>query len=454
MRRAPKVARLCGFWFILTLGLVFQQSACDTLFVKRAGIAGLPLVYATVAAGWLAGSQVFLAYGDRIPRRRLLRLGLLAAAAFAASALLVVHWLSAVKGVYYFIVIVNEGLWLVLGLAFWTLCNDVFELQDAKRSFALIAAGQVVGFVVAGCLSQPVVSALSVSGLFLLSLAIYLALAFLGFLALPEPRRHPPATGPGPQMPVQLRAGLHWMARRPFFITYSVMAALMFMFIYGVRFEYVVSLDALAKNEGAFAVLYAHMWALINATVAGLQVLVLPGLARRFASIDLILLLPVVAAAVASLQVSRYTASGGLLAWIVVNVAVNALDPVYQTFSNPVPGHLRGTVQTLTTGLVKPAGVLLAAVAMYLRAHGQIGAGALYGGVLAACFVYAAIWGLARRQYVRMLEAAANGVVDATQIGQELALCAWPGKPSRPEKRLGALVLDPKRVDEPGAQSG
>lgn len=444
MKWLTPAKKLWFFWFVLSLGLIFQQSACDSMFIKRTGVGGLPLLFVINAIGWLVGSQVFMAWGDRMDRRRLLRYALGAAMVFCAMAMSVAAFWSSVRLFYYLIVVINEGFWMVFGMAFWALCNDIFDIQDAKRQFSLISTAQIAGFIVMGLLSGPAIALLHVTGLFFVSLGLYavvvVAMGIPGLL--PASRSGAAASRFGatvasrsgatavarPTLVGQFKEAAGWIKLRPFFVIFAVLSVVRYAFPSCIRFEYLAALDTLAATEDAFGVVYSHIWAITNVVVVVLQALILPRLTRRFSSMDLILILPVVAGTVSVLQYFSYTPAAGIWSWVATNTMINTLEPVYYTFSNPVPEHLRGTVQTLTTGFVRPVGVFLAAIVMYLRVSGVFSIPAVYAVALGGSLLYLALWAWGRRQYLLMLSRWGEEVPDSRQVLQELALCSRPGR--------------------------
>jgi len=165
-----KVAQFATLGLLLQAGLSFGSAAADSLFLVNVGADKLSHIYLIMPAimmFYIPAYSYLLSRWD-ITRVFDLTLGILVAGGIGLWALLNQAgdtspiWLCYVAKLY-------SSLWYVGTYSlFWNFIDNYFDLRDAKRFFALFAAGSAVGGIVGGSLVGPLSSAYGVSPLFLL----------------------------------------------------------------------------------------------------------------------------------------------------------------------------------------------------------------------------------------------------------------------------------------------
>lgn len=142
-------------FLIRSAGIVFNNFA-ETAFLKRYGVEHLPVVYMLnsiitfVIMGLLAGIMTRLE-GIRLFSYVLFFCGGSVAALRPAIQL-------NFDLLYPLLFILKAQYGILLGLLFWNLANDLFNIRQSKRLFSLIIAGGVVGEII-GSFCTPILSA-------------------------------------------------------------------------------------------------------------------------------------------------------------------------------------------------------------------------------------------------------------------------------------------------------
>ena len=165
-----RVAQFATLGLLLQAGLSFGSAAADSLFLVNVGADKLPHIYLIMPAIMVcyvpAYSYLLSRWG--IERVFDLTLGLLVTGGIGFGALFQQAgdtspiWLCYAAKLY-------SSLWYVGTYSlFWNFIDNYFDLRDAKRLFALLAAGSAVGAIMAGSLVAPFSNAYGVSPLFLI----------------------------------------------------------------------------------------------------------------------------------------------------------------------------------------------------------------------------------------------------------------------------------------------
>jgi ATP:ADP antiporter, AAA family len=288
-----------GYLFLTTAATVSSKATRDALFLDRFSADDLP--YADVAIAVLTGLAVSLYL--RAHRRwsaRVLQTGTLCL--FAAVSV-VFWWLSVARpddarllaAVYVWV-----GLFSAIApMQVWTLANFVLTTREAKRSFGVIGAGAILGWIVGGLATRLTASALGTETLLLWVAASLMVSAWLVQLAWRGAAAHPTESG---ATPAGLRRSLALVAGSPYLraIACVVGLASFTTTIAGWQFKAIAKAavpdtDQLAMFFGAF-----NMWA--GVASLALQVL-LTGRLLRTAGVGVALFVVPVAMASTSLAV-------------------------------------------------------------------------------------------------------------------------------------------------------
>lgn len=137
---------------ITMAGHTVLETARDSLFLSRAPVTQLPFIYAAIAVAALLAAELGGRLHARISRRALLALtllgGALGSAAFVVPFRAGAAW--APHAFYVWMAIVAT-----LAVAqFWLLLSELFTVAEAKRLYALISAGGLLGAALGGVLAR------------------------------------------------------------------------------------------------------------------------------------------------------------------------------------------------------------------------------------------------------------------------------------------------------------
>src|SRR5687767_293912 len=162
-------------------GHAVLETARDALFLATLPAKLLPWAYFLIALLALAVSEFNRRLVTRFSRRRVLAVTLLAGAAVNMG-----FWfLSSLAGSTWSLVTfyVWTGLFATVAVVqFWLLLGDVLDLSQAKRVFAFIGAGGLVGAVIGSGLASAVLMTLPAQALLVLASSLFVVASFVPFL--------------------------------------------------------------------------------------------------------------------------------------------------------------------------------------------------------------------------------------------------------------------------------
>ena len=188
-----------GFLTLLLVmaGHAILETARDALFLAALPPGRLPWAYLAMAALTLVAAAVNRKVLERFSRRRTLSLTLLGGASVTAS-----FWcfssLSGSPSTLVALYVWTGLLATVVIMQFWLLLGDVLDIAQAKRLFALIAAGGLIGATLGSAVASALLLALPASALVLTAAGFFImaAIAPAGFSRRPSKPREsmsPPA---------------------------------------------------------------------------------------------------------------------------------------------------------------------------------------------------------------------------------------------------------------------
>jgi len=138
--------------FVIMAGHTVLETARDSLFLQHLPIGQLPFTYLAIAVVALFAADINGRLRKQLDSRRALALTLLVAAAgnFGFSRLFKMRMELAPHALYVWVAV---GATLVTGL-FWLMLSELFTVADAKRYYATISAGGVLGAMVGGAVAR------------------------------------------------------------------------------------------------------------------------------------------------------------------------------------------------------------------------------------------------------------------------------------------------------------
>lgn len=138
--------------FVIMAGHTVLETARDSLFLQRLPIQQLPFTYLAIAVAALFAADINGRVRKHLDSRRALALTLLVAAAgsFGFSRLFKMRMEIAPHALYVWVAVAAT---LATGL-FWLMLSELFTVADAKRYYATISAGGVLGAMVGGATAR------------------------------------------------------------------------------------------------------------------------------------------------------------------------------------------------------------------------------------------------------------------------------------------------------------
>ncbi|RPJ14635.1 MAG: hypothetical protein EHM22_01745, partial [Actinobacteria bacterium] len=352
--------------FVGMAGLAIGQSGANALFFDRIGTDALPLMYlaqGTTAFVFMMGLAALL---GRVDRRR----AYLAIPAGLCGVVVAERLALLTDGRWIFPV-----LWLTVALAVllqnvfvWGTAGVVTDTRRAKRLFPLFAAGEILGSVVGGLLTDPLVRLIGTENLLLVwaaALAISVALCRVvlsaaGTLAQPRVRKaRRPTSSPWRDLTVAFG-----YVRRSRLLVWMTLAAVLFsVLFYSLYLPWATSATERFPDADDLAGFFGLFWAAMTGAAFLMSVLVTNRLFGRFGIATMMLVLPLL-----------YVGSFGILlvsAGFVTLVVLRFVDgvwlqgvasPAWETLTNVIPDARRDQVRTFLNGGPAQAGTAIAGI--------------------------------------------------------------------------------------------
>lgn len=369
-RELSRALPLFAYLFLTMAGSVASKAARDALFLDRFPVTALP--YADIAVGALVGmlAAVYIRMGGRTNVRNLQVASLLA---FAATA--VMFWWLALRSdedVVFVIIYVWVGaMSVLLPTQVWTLANFVLTTREAKRSFGLIGAGAILGWIVGGAATTELVERFGTESTLLWVAATLLASAYIVWIVWAARPQHlvDQDSIDGDEPRGGLWASFSVVRRSPYLtaIASVVWLAAYVTTVTGWQFkaiakENIPATDALAMFFGTF-----NVWAGLAALV--LQVL-FTGRILRSAGIGVTLFIVPAAMVLSSMGV---LATGSLMAVIALKASDQVLrysldKATVELLYLPVPAALTFRVKSFIDTVVYRVGDALGGLSILLFA--------------------------------------------------------------------------------------
>jgi len=360
------VVSMTALSFVGMAGLAIGQSGANALFFDRIGTDALPLMYLAQGATAFVFMMGLAALLGRVDRRR----AYLTIPAGLGAVVLAERIALLTDGRWIFPV-----LWLTVALAVlmqnvfvWGTAGVVTDTRRAKRLFPLFAAGEILGSVAGGLVTQPLVGVIGTENLLLVwaaALAISFALCRVvlsaaGTLAQPRVRKARRRTA-SPWRDLTVAFGY---VRRSRLLVWMTLAAVLFsVLFFSLYLPWATAATERFPDAGDLAGFFGLFWAAMTAAALLVSVLVTNRLFARFGIASMMLVLPLL-----------YIGSFGILlvsAGFVTLVILRFVDgvwlqgvasPAWETLTNVVPDARRDQVRTFLNGGPAQAGTAIAGI--------------------------------------------------------------------------------------------
>lgn len=281
-RRDVVISGLILFTFMVGHGVL--ETARDAMFLSRLPARRLPWVYLAMAVTGVVASRL----AARIKLWRTVRLHAALAAIAVATALLAIPAAFSELTVPYVVYVWSGIAASAATIELWQFLGDVFTVQQAKRIFALVGAGAVLG-VAAGSALASVLAPLTSSATQLLVSAGFMAVA----AALPFGLTSP-ASGPssGRERASEPRPSIFEVMRaEPYTRRLLAIALLTTLTLTLLDFVFKVTV-AHAIPASQLGVFFGRFYAVMNLAALLVQLFAVSWLLRLFGATRALLLLP------------------------------------------------------------------------------------------------------------------------------------------------------------------
>jgi AAA family ATP:ADP antiporter len=365
--------RLTGALFLHSLFAVGSfltgRSVRDALFLAHGDRSQLAWMYVLSAVAVTASGLVYGRYATRI-RRDLMALVSASAFGLLFGVLFLVER-GQPAWVYPAIYVYVEVMGALVLVQFWTLSNELFNAQEAKRLYGLIGAGGTFANILIGLLSARVAKTFGTSALLLMCLVLLMATAIASSAAGRIGRQRLFArAATGKPSAARRAGGAARVLADAHLRTVALLAAVTFFTTTLVDFEFkVVAADKVPADE--LASYFGYFSAVVGLLALGLQLFGTSRLLNRAGVVAALAVLPLsltLGNAALVLFPTLWAASLTKGADTLFRYSVN--DATTQILYLPVPSQARVSAKAFIDGVVKPVAIGLAG--LVLKAWGLL----------------------------------------------------------------------------------
>ena len=359
------VVPMVALSFVGMAGLAIGQSAANALFFDRIGTDALPLMYLVQGGTAFVFMLGLAAVLGRVDRRH----AYLAIPAGLGAVVLAERVALPGGGRWIF-----PALWLTVAIAIllqnvfvWGIAGVVTDTRRAKRLFPLFAAGEILGSVTGGLLTDPLVGLIGTENLFLVW-AIALATSFAlcrvvlsaaGTDAQPRARR---ARRPTSALK-DLTVAFGYVTRSRLLVWMTLAAVLFSVLFFSLYLPWATAATERFHDADALAGFFGLFWAAMTGAAFLVSVLLTNRLFGRFGIATMMMVLPL-------LYVGSFgilLASSGFVTLVVLRFVdgvwlQGVASPAWETLTNVIPDARRDQVRTFLNGGPAQAGTVIAGV--------------------------------------------------------------------------------------------
>ena len=351
--------------------VVVGRSVRDTLYLAHRDASELPWMYVFSSIGVAVVSYAYARVADRFRRDTLNSLCAVLGAFLTVGSYFMVgldeKGRAETAWVYPVLYVFIEIMGSVVVIQFWTMCTDLFNPREAKRLFGMIGAGGTLANVIFGFAIKSYIHGGGHAEQLLYFCALLL-LACAGIARLAG--RQSPATQPlritRPRRGIVLaREGLSVMAS-PHLVNVAAIASLSAIAVTIIDFQFKVAAKAqFVHNQDALAGFFGNFYGICGGIALAVQLWATGRVLERYGILASLLPLPV------GLAVGSGTSMvhPGLMATTlskgsdtIFRYTMN--DASMQLLYLPVAAHIRGRAKAFIDGILKPASIALAGLAL------------------------------------------------------------------------------------------
>ncbi len=173
-------------YFLIRSSTIIFGNFTETTFLKRYGVAYLPLMYIINAVVTFPAVGLMATLQKRVSAGRLLVGALL----FCGVSIAALRFLIPFKtdSLYPVLFVLKGQYEILLGLLFWTVANDLFAARQSKRIFPLITAGGLMGSIIGSFVTPAMADIISTDNLMM----AYLCMTVTGAVVVKRMNRRFP----------------------------------------------------------------------------------------------------------------------------------------------------------------------------------------------------------------------------------------------------------------------
>lgn len=351
------------FYFFFVAHVVMVKSASNALFLSRHNPKDLPYLYIGVAV--LVAVVVMCASKTLAdPRRRLLRILSLSGVVcgLAACWALLRFDLVPISPVLY---LFGEVASTALSIQFWSVAGDIFDPQEGKRVFGILAGGGMAGSITGGLFVQQAGAAIGTVNLILTSAA---SLFMCLFLAQALARHTGRADALPRQQPLSLRMGFRYVFRESYPRTFGLIMLASVVLTSFVDYFFRTSARELL-GEDQLAVLFGELNVYLGVVSGAFLFLFSNRILSRVGIFNYLLIVPmgIVVACTVSVFYPVFLVVY-ILKIIEASGSLSINQAGFQLLYNPVPTVLRAPTRGVIDGFLRKMGFAVGGVLLLLLA--------------------------------------------------------------------------------------
>ncbi|MGQ0604282.1 MAG: MFS transporter, partial [Anaerolineales bacterium] len=413
-------ALVIGVMASTAAGSALGGTGIEALFFSRFGTEYLPYLYMGLGTTAFLTSLAITALLGRVRRETLylfIPLGIAAVLIAARLALLL-----NLNGLYPALWLGKEVLNNLIGLMSWGVAGAVCDTRQAKRLFPLFGAGRILGAVLGGLGTGPLVAVLGTENLLLVWAAAMAAAFLLARMLLAghsparaaSPRR---AKRPQPSLITEMQRGWQFVRRSPLMQWISVAAILFSILYFSIALPFSKSATAQFSSEAELAGFLGAFNGLSTAAAFLASLFLANRLFARFGIMRAILALPVIyLIGFGALAVYETFPAIVLFRFVQMLWLMGVADAAYQAMFNAVPAERRDQVRAFIGGVPEQAGTFIAGAILVIGEQALPSQQLYLVGLIAAALTVFVIWRAAR--------AYGGALVEALRAGQpQLFFC-------------------------------
>jgi HEAT repeat protein len=367
------------------------MASAEALFLNQMGVKNLALM---IIADALLTALAVISYGvfvDRISNPHLMLWICLLGSLSLAAARLGIE--AGLVWVYPLLYLLERMLKALLSIHVWTLMADYYDARVSKRHYPIIISAARVAGILAGVLTLPITRYFTAKNL-VLAWAITLGSAAVLVWVLSrrlQPEAQPFTHQAGrPVNPAQnLRSGFQALGSSPFLRVSAAAAVVGALLLYLLEYQSQIIFANRFTSAESLASFYGLLGAASDILMLPLQLFLISRLIARLGVGSASLIFPGISALSYSLLVfvpGLATASLARIDRLALRSTLRA--PLEGLLFNAVPSKIKGRARALITGLLAPAGALLAGLLLLALRQGWFSLAVISGIGLAAAGLY------------------------------------------------------------------